>query len=256
MKYLIGVLCTLSFFSCTQKSENQEQNISISIAVAANMQFAMPELTAAFKEETGIDCKTIVSSSGKLTAQIRQGAPFDLFISADMKYPNEIYKYDLAATPPKVYAYGQLVLWSMQDGINVDLKNLGNPRIRHIAMANPKTAPYGEAAEEVLRKLDFYKSLQPKLVFGESIAQTNQFIITKSAEIGFTAKSAVVSPQLKGKGSWEIVDPSLYKPILQGAIVIKRKNGAIEAAKKFYNFLSSKKAKDILQTYGYTTQDD
>ncbi|MBX2873890.1 MAG: molybdate ABC transporter substrate-binding protein [Saprospiraceae bacterium] len=227
---------------------------SIAIAVAANMQFAMEELTKAFTEETGISCQTSVSSSGKLTAQIQQGAPFDVFVSANMKYPKEIENSGLAVIPPKVYARGKLVLWSMREGIDLSLGLLRDASVRHIALANPKVAPYGMAAEQVLQRHGMLENVRKKLVFGESIAQTNQFITTQSAEVGFTAMSVVLSPDLRGKGQWISLSTAEYTPIEQGVVIIKHKDKAPIAARRFYDFLSSSTAKDILQDFGYEVE--
>jgi molybdate transport system substrate-binding protein len=227
----------------------------ITIAVAANMQFAINELTESFTKKTGIPCETVISSSGKLTAQIREGAPFDVFISADMKYPEEIYKSGLASGPPKVYAYGKLVLWSMKEGIDPSLSVLADENIRHIAVANPKLAPYGVAAVETLRKHQLLDRVESKLVYGESIAQTNQFIITGSTEAGFTAMSVVLSPQMQGQGKWIGIDQADYPPIEQGAVVIKRMNGPVAEAEKFYDFLASEEARSILESFGYAVGD-
>lgn len=211
----------------------------------------MPALTQAFTEQTGIACQTSISSSGKLTAQIQQGAPFDVFISADMKYPKEIERSGLAANSPKVYARGKLVLWSMKKGYTPSLAGLRESAVRHIALANPKVAPYGMAAEEILQSQGLLPALQQKLVFGESIAQTNQFITTQSAEVGFTAMSVVLSPKLKDKGQWMALPTDLHTPIEQGVVVIKQKDGVKPAAMEFYEFLSSATAKAILQQFGY-----
>lgn len=249
------ITALLLFAACSnvskEGSNRHNGEPSITIAVAANMQFAMKDLIEIFTRQTGIRCELIISSSGKLTAQIKQGAPFDVFVSADMKYPNEIHKSDLAAGPPKVYAYGKLVLWSMKDGFQPSLEGLAGDSIHHIAIANPKLAPYGVAAMEVLENYQLLDGVKDKLVFGESIAQTNQFVITKSAEMGFTAMSVVLSPELKGKGRWIAIDSDSYAPIEQGVIVVNRKDGPLEEARKFYDFLSSADAQTVLKSFGY-----
>ncbi|UII31479.1 molybdate ABC transporter substrate-binding protein [Fulvivirga ulvae] len=222
----------------------------LTIATAANMQFAMKELTRAFTDETGVSCDLIISSSGKLTAQIIEGAPYDVFVAANMMYPNELYNQGLTLEKPRVYAYGKLVLWSMVAGVYPTLELLSDSTIQHIALANPKTAPYGVAAIEVLRGEGLYDRLRPKLVFGESIAQTNQFITTESAEAGFTSMSVVLSPQMAGKGKWIEINPSLYTPIEQGIVVIKNESGT-EMAEEFYAFIFSQRARQILTAYGY-----
>lgn len=255
VKQLVVAFTLLIFASCGNQ-ENKSTNDTfephkITIATAANMQFAMEKLTNEFTKQTGIKCELVISSSGKLTAQIKEGAPYDVFIAANMKYPEEIYNSGLAENQPQIYAYGKLVLWSMVEGIEVSLELLQENSIHHIALANPKTAPYGLAATEVLNHHSIYKKVESKLVFGESIAQTNQFITSKSAEIGFTAMSVVLSPEMKDKGKWIEIDKSTYTPIEQGVVVVKHNEHSNKSAIKFYEFLFSEKAKDILTNFGY-----
>lgn len=236
------------FASCKQQKVPK-----LTIATAANMQFAMDEISSTFTQETGIKCEIIISSSGKLTAQIKEGAPYDIFISADMKYPQELYNTNFTTSQPTVYAFGKLVLWSMLDSIKPSINLLLQKNIQHIASANPKTAPYGIATEEVLNHYKIFDTLKSKLVYGESIAQTNQFITTKATEIGFTAKSVVLSPIVKGKGNWIAIDENTYTPIKQGIVIIKNSPSSSEKKEIFYNFLFSKKGKEILNKFGYAT---
>jgi molybdate transport system substrate-binding protein len=225
----------------------------LTVAVAANVRYAFDDLQAEFKKQTGHELKPIYNSSGKLAAQILNGAPFDVFLSADMEYPQKLYEQRVIDSPPKVYAYGTLVLWTMKD---LDLTHwqsvLVGPAVSKIAIANPKTAPYGR---ETMRALAFYKldaSLQPKLVLGESIAQTNQYIHSKAADAGFTAKSVVLSPEMKGQGKWIEVPKEAYQPIAQGAVILKHGQTAHpELARQFYDFLFSSKARAIFERYGY-----
>ncbi|NOQ92745.1 MAG: molybdate ABC transporter substrate-binding protein [Flavobacteriaceae bacterium] len=237
----------LLFTSCEQKDKSK-----LTIATAANMQFAMHELTKEFTKETGVICESITSSSGKLTAQIKEGAPYDVFVSADIKFPNELFQTGFTMKKPKIYAYGKLVIWTMNSQLNPDFESLTKKHINHIAVANPKTAPYGIAAEEVLKKKNLYDKIQKKLVFGESVAQTNQFIVSYAAEIGFTAKSVVLSQNQKGKGNWKEVNENLYTPIAQGVVVLKNRNIHIEDAHRFQDFLFSVKGKEILNKFGYS----
>ena len=181
---------------------------SLTIATAANMQFAMQELADRFSADTGIACNLTVGSSGKLTAQISEGAPFDLFVSADMKYPQTLYEGGLGVSPPRAYAYGSLVIWTLSETLEPDLGSLTQNVVQHIAIANPETAPYGKAARQALEHYGLYRAVQPKLVYGESIAQTNQFVISGAAEAGITALSAVRSPQMQGMGYWKVLDPN------------------------------------------------
>jgi molybdate transport system substrate-binding protein len=242
---IICTLLTSVLQSCEEKGPPK-----LVIASAANVQFAMDEVISQFTEKTGIDCDVIISSSGKLTAQIIEGAPFDVFISADLEYPQKIADAHLAIKDPLVYARGKLVLWSMQDDVNPGIKKLGEATIRHIALANPDVAPYGRAAREVLQYYSLYDQVQRKLVFGESIAQVNQFVISQAVDAGFTAKSVVLSPQLKDEGSWIDIDPMAYKPIEQGFIILSKSHLPIQA-KSFEEFLLSEQAARILEDYGY-----
>ena len=247
--FSIAVL--LLWVSCTERPSGD----SLNIAVAANMQYAMEALVEEFTQTTGIPCEVVVSSSGKLTAQISEGAPFHLMVSADMKYPGELHRSGLTAGPPEVYAHGKLVLWTLQEDLEPGLEVLKSDAVRHIAMANPNTAPYGRAAMEVLQNSGWFEQVREKLVYGESIAQTNQFITSRAAEIGFTALSVVVAPQMEGKGRWAEPDPSLYAPIAQGVVVMKNPENIREQAMEFRDFLFSARAREMLIKFGYSVDE-
>jgi len=234
------------FSSCTST-----KNETLNIATAANMQFTMEALVEAFEEESKIDCEIILSSSGKLTAQIKEGAPYDVLVSANMKFPNSLFDQGLTYDKSAIYAFGKLVLWSTMENFKPSLQKLTDPTIKHIALANPKTAPYGEAAIELLQKLNLFEKVKDKLVYGENISQTNQFITSQAAEVGFTAKSVILSPRLKGKGTWIEIDDNLHQPIAQGIVILKNRPSQIEKAKQFHTFIFSKKGKNILKEYGY-----
>ncbi|MFK8005519.1 MAG: molybdate ABC transporter substrate-binding protein [Saprospiraceae bacterium] len=241
----------LLFFSCEKKDSNK-----LRIATSANMQFAINELVKKFSEETGIDCEIIISSSGKLTAQINEGAPFDVFVSANMKYPNDLYRKGLTLGVPKIYAHGKLVLWTMKKDLIPSIQLLENKEIKHIALANPKTAPYGNASIHILNHYKIFQKLTPKLVYGESIAQVNQFVNSQVADLGFTSKSVVLSPKMIHKGKWEEIDESIYPPISQGIVCLKNDPKKEKLALDFSDFLFSKKGKEILNTFGYSTNFD
>jgi len=232
-----------------------EEHKTITIATAANMQFAMQELADAFTQKTGTSCDLVISSSGKLTAQIKEGAPYDIFVAANMKYPQEVYAAGRAKTKPKVYAYGKLVLWSLNENIRVDLETLESEAIQHIALANPKTAPYGTAAVSALMQLKVYDRIENKLVFGESISQTNQFILSGAAELGFTAMSVVKAPSMQSRGVWISVADSLYDPIEQGVVLIEHATTTKPEAAAFYEYLFSEEAQKILQDFGYSIRE-
>lgn len=225
----------------------------LTVAVAANVKYAFDELATEFTMQTGVAVNGVVSTSGKLTAQIKSGAPYDVFLSADMDYPAILFKDGQATSPPKVYANGALVLWTARDvDLSKGVAGLVDSSIKKVAIASPKLAPYGR---EAIKALDFYKvraAVEPKLVYGESISQVNQYVDTKSVEVGFTAKSVVLSPELQGKGKWVEVPNESYAPIAQGLVILRHgseNNG--EAARKFYGFVFSSKAQAILTKYGY-----
>ena len=245
----LGIIIGVLFSACGDKRPT-----ALMIATAANMQFAMEALAEAFTEKTGVDCQPIISSSGKLTAQIKEGAPFDVFVSADMKYPKDLFEAGFTSAPPKVYAYGQLVLWRKKGNSQPNMQGLSQENIRHIALANPKTAPYGQAAMEVLRHYELLEQVEQKLVYGESIAQTNQFILSEAAEVGFTAQSVVLSPRMKEEGRWIPIPQDIYSPIAQGIVLLQRDRVHAEA-QAFYDFIFSTEAQRILESYGYRIAD-
>jgi len=242
------LLCTI-LVGCSQS-----RDYALTIAVASNMQFAMEEIVTAFERNTNLSCATVVSSSGKLTAQISEGAPYDVFVSADMKYPEVLFRTGLTKQQPAVYAYGKLVMWSAIEGLQPSINQLLSPEVKHVALPNPKIAPYGIAAMEVLKHHNILESIQKKLVYGENISQTNQFIISKSAEIGFTAKSVVLSHQMNEKGSWVELDQNLYTPLAQGVVVLD--NERCRLSNQFFDFLFSPEAREILQKFGYEVPDN
>lgn len=238
--------------SCTCSVALQAQDISV--AAAANVRFALEEVEKAFEAKTKLKVDINYSSSGKLSTQITQGAPFDVFVSADEEFPQALQKVGMAANTPKVYAQGTLVLWTAQTGLELkaDGKILLNAKVKKIAVANAKTAPYGRAAIEWLKKKGLYTSIENKLVYGESIAQTTQYIMAGACEVGLTAKSLVLSEEMRGKGTWIEIDSKLYKPIQQAAVITTygQKQHPV-ASRKFFDFLFSPEAKKIWKQYGY-----
>lgn len=226
---------------------------TLTVAVAANVQYAFDDIAAAFKAQSGHAIKPVFNSSGKFTAQIMNGAPFDVFLSADMEYPEKLHREGHAAAAPKVYAYGTLVLWTLKDLDLADWQRvLAGPAVAKIAVANPKTAPYGRETMKALAHFRLAEAIQPKLVFGESISQTNQYIHSRTADAGFTAKSVVVSPEMQGQGKWIELPKESYQPIAQGIVVLKhgtKTNAAV--AQQFHDFVLSATSRTILQRHGY-----
>lgn len=241
-------LLLIFIFSMTAQAQD------LSVAAAANVRFALEEIEKAFEAKTKLRVEINYSSSGKLSTQIIQGAPFDVFVSADEEYPQALQKARMTANVPKVYAQGSLVLWTAQTGweLKSDGKILLNAKVKKIAVANPKTAPYGRAAVEWLKKKGLYTSIENKLVYGESIAQTTQYIIAGACEVGLTAKSLVLSEEMRGKGTWIEIDSKLHEPIRQAAVITNYGQKQHPAAsRKFFDFLFSPEAKKIWKQNGY-----
>lgn len=230
----------------------------INIAVAANVSYAINDLVKEFKKTNpNTKVRVTLGSSGKLTAQIKHGAPYDLFMSANMKYPNSLYKDNLAITKPLVYAQGSLaILSSKKRDFSKGLELLKEDSIKRIAVANPKTAPYGIATKQALENANIYKALKKKFIYGESISQTVSYTVTAS-DIGFIAKSSLYSPKMarfKENINWISLDTKLYTPISQGVVILKNAKQK-EEVKAFYDFILSNKAKKIFKDYGYITNE-
>lgn len=228
------------------------QAAEVKVAVAANFKKPLEEIAKAFQAETGNTLAISAGATGQLYTQIKNGAPFEVFISADSKTPKKLVDENVGIQGTSfTYAKGQLVLWSA-DEKKVDKQGavLTKGDFTHIAIANPKTAPYGAAAVEVIDKLGLTKSLASKMVEGESIAQTKQFIDSGSAEIGFVALSQVYKDGKVTKGSAWMIPATYYKPILQDVVLLK--NGEKDdAAKSLLKFLKGDKAKVIIKNFGY-----
>ena len=214
----------------------------VKVAAAANMSFALPKLIEAFnKEYPSIKVSTTIGSSGKLAAQIAHGANFDLYLSANISYPKRLAKQGIGYSRALPYALGELVLVSRKPLHSLeDLTTL-----TRIAIANPKTAPYGVAAMEVLKHSGLYEKIRSKLVFGESVAQTVGYAM-HGADAAFIPRSALFSPHFPKMYLLKI-DPSLYTKIEQGVVLLTKR----EDAQRFFVFLFSQKAAKILQNYGY-----
>ena len=224
---------------------------SLKVAVAANLQGVIKVLQKDFKEKTGIEIQPIIGSSGSLSAQIKNGAPFDVFLSADMTFPETLYKEGFATKEPAVYAYGSLIICSTQDiGFENWERTLMSIRVKKIAIANPKIAPYGKAAEEALKQKGILDDVQSKIVSGESIAQVNTYITTGVVDAGFTTQGLIKDSEGKIKLYWKVIDPKTYAPIKQGMVIIKATKETTNA-EKFYQYMTSPDAKKILKEYGY-----
>lgn len=223
----------------------------ISVAVAANFTAPMKQIAEVFEKETGHKIQAAFGATGKFYAQIKNGAPFDVLLAADDETPTKLVKENVAVAGSQfTYAMGKLVLWSAKPAI-VDQAGevLKKGGFDHIAFANPKLAPYGAAAVETLKSMGVYDTLQPKVVTGESIAQTYQFVSSGNALLGFVALSQVLKDGKIEGSSW-VVPAKLYSPIRQDAVILEKGKGK-PAAEALMKFLKADKAKAIIQSYGY-----
>jgi len=229
---------------------------SATIAVAANFTKTIEVIGEAFEKETGHELKFSFGPTGKLYAQISNGAPFDMFFGADERRPQKTIDDGIGlADSYFVYAQGQIALYSDQYPVETQAKSvLKAADFRHIAVANPRNAPYGDRAVEFLKGAGLYQGVEKKIVSGESIAHAFQYVATGNAPIGFVAMSQVVDPEspVYDKGEYWVVPADSYTPINQGALVLKRgqDNAAIG---DFVRFLQTDTAKDIIQRFGYRT---
>jgi molybdate transport system substrate-binding protein len=225
----------------------------ITIACAANMQYAMDEIKTAY-EKTGSQIRPVYGASGKFVSQIKNGAPFDVFVSADIDYPESLFVWKYAVDRPKVYAYGKLVLWSLRPGLaEKGVAGLADPGVQKIAIADPRLAPYGRESVRAMKNAGVYDAVVPRIVYGDNISQAAQYIVTGAADIGFTAKSIVLSPQNKDKGIWTDVDSTLYSVIAQGVVVCRYgADNNPEVSEKFVAFLLSDEARNIMKQFGYS----
>jgi len=225
----------------------------VNVAVAANFMKPMASLKQRFEQQSGHKLSVAFGSSGRLYAQISNGAPFDVFLSADEAKPRALEAAKLTSVKPQVYAAGRLALWSRDSQVKVQgLETLRSPLVAKIAVANPRIAPYGLAAIQVLERAELYPLLKSKIVMGENIAQAYQFAFTGNAQLGFVALSQVLETA-KSEDYW-LVPQELHDPILQSAVVLRRaeKN---TAALAFFDFLLSPAASELIAEFGYQSLD-
>jgi molybdate transport system substrate-binding protein len=228
----------------------------ITVAAAADMSAALPQLAETFTKKTGQAVKLSFGASGNLTNQIRNGAPFDVFFSADEQYPQQLVTEGLALKDTLYrYAVGRLVLWVPNDS-RLDLSKLGvqallDPSVKKISIANPATAPYGRAAEAALRHFGIYDQISSRLVIGENISQAAQFVESGNAQAGLIALSHALAPAMKDKGRYRTIPLDAYPTLNQAAVVLSRSKQQ-DAARKFLEFLRSAEATSLLTSYGFS----
>ena len=256
-KIILGLIVLCSSIFATQ----------VNVAVASNVSYAINELVKEFnKTNPNTKIEVTLGSSGKFVTQIQNGAPFEIFMSADMKFTQTLFDENLAITKPISYAQGSIAILSSKE---LDLKKginlIKDDSISKIAIANPKTAPYGTAAMEAIKNAGLEEVTKDKFVYAESISQAVTYATT-AADIGFIAKSSMYDEkmvQYKENVNWVSVDPKLYTPIDQGIVIIEHSNSLVglikdnnkkEEVKAFYDFILSKEAKKIFENYGYITK--
>ena len=248
MKRLILAWC-LVIIACTAVTPAFAEQMLV--AVAANFIPPFREIALEFEKSTGHQLKVVGGSSGNFYTQIKNGAPFDVFFSADNERPKKLEDEGLGVKDTRfTYATGRLVLWSANADLIKGEETVRSKNFKRLAMANPKTAPYGVAAMQALQKLELWDSLQPHIVMGESIGQTMGFIESGNAQLGFVALSQIMDPKIKGKGSRWDVPTNLHEPIQQDVILLtKGKDNA--GAKALLEFIISPQSKTIIERYGY-----
>jgi molybdate transport system substrate-binding protein len=243
---IIALLLSCGMAVCAQE---------ITVAAAADLQFAVQDITARFQKETGKSVKVIYGSSGNFFQQIQNGAPFDMFFSANLDYPKKLDAAGLIE-PGTFYPYavGKIVLWVRNDSkvdISSGLPSLLNAAINKIAIANPEHAPYGQAAVAAMKKENIYDKVSRKFVLGENISQTATFTISGSADVGIVALSLALSPNMKDKGRYVEIPAGDYPPIEQACVILKSAPQK-DTAKRFLNFVKEPVIGELLQSYGFS----
>jgi molybdate transport system substrate-binding protein len=242
-QWVVGALCVVAWSA---------QADEVKVAVAANFAGPFQKIAADFAAETGHSAVVSTGSTGKFYTQIKEGAPFEVLLAADNETPQKLEEEGLAVKGQHfTYAKGKLVLWSAKAGyVDSQGEVLKKGAFEHLALANPKLAPYGAAGIEVLKALGLYDAVAPKIVQGDNIAQALQFIATGNAELGFVALSQVAPPDKPASGSMWVVPAKFYTPILQDAALLK-KGEQNAAAAALLKYLKGDKAKAVIKSYGY-----
>ncbi|MCW8957904.1 MAG: molybdate ABC transporter substrate-binding protein [Gammaproteobacteria bacterium] len=221
------------------------------VAAASDLRYALDEIIEVYRQtQPGADIEVIYGSSGKMTTQIINGAPYDMFFSADIAYPQKLKRHGLTATEPTVYAIGRIVIWSNSiDASRLTLEDLGSDTVRRIAIAQPAHAPYGRRAREALQSAGVWEAVQEKLVFGENIAHTAQMTRSGAAQVGIIALSLAKFPDLASH-AYHLIDQDRHKPLTQGYIVTRR-GGEKPGVMAFADFMTTAEAHRIMERYGF-----
>ena len=228
------------------------QNDMIRIAAASSLKFALDSIVEAFETKQSGRVDVSYGSSGKLFEQISNGAPFDIFFSADMNYPSLLRKKNMATSEPYIYGVGRLVVWSKKiDVRNLGIKSLLDPGVKKISIANPLHAPYGKRAEEALKHYEMLDNVKGMLVYGQNISQAAQFVTSGAADVGIIALSLALSPNMKREnGGYFIIPENRHQPLEHGVVITRHGEGN-DFAKAFVDFVKEEKAVAILLHFGF-----
>jgi molybdate transport system substrate-binding protein len=256
-RYNLSVFLLLVLWLTCLVAGYSQQSETVRIAAASDLKFALDSVVSLFrKSNPAVTIQVTYGSSGKLYEQIRNGAPFDIFFSADIDYPKYLEEKKLTSSRIKIYGQGQLVLWSKKiDPSQEGMKALLRTDVRTIAIANPQHAPYGKRAEESLKYYGIYDKVSQKLVLGENISQTAQFVKSGNADVGIVALSLALSkPMTEDQGHYFVIPKESYAKLDQGVVMLS--NGATKkGAKQFSDFISDVAAVRILRYYGFLGSD-
>lgn len=252
----LAVLLAVSFLAHAAQGAARPQPVELAVAAAADLSSALKQMAGSYEQKTGVRLKLSFGSSGMLTQEVQNGAPFDVFLSADMDYPRQLVAAGLAQGDTLTqYARGKLVLWT-PSGSQLDLYHEGmnvllDPSVKKIAIANPQHAPYGRAAKEALKHAGLYDRVKDRLVMGENVAQAAQFVESGNAQVGFVALAHARALGMSGKGKYWEVPAGDYAPLEQGAVILTGSEHKREAA-DFLRYLGSTEGSELLRKYGFT----
>lgn len=246
------LLCVMLVLLCRPAIASADD---IAVAAASDLQFAIKELIVEYEKQTGHHVKLSLGSSGNFYAQLQQGAPFDLYFSADIGYPKKLEEAGLTV-PGSLYRYavGRVVLWAPKQSpveVSKGLTVLRDAAVRKIAIANPKHAPYGRAAVAAMERSQVYAEVKDRLVLGENISQAAQFIESGACDVGIIALSLAMAPIMKSAGSYWLIPAEAHPPLEQGAVIMKQSKQQ-DAARHFLQFMQSPQGQEVMTRYGFT----
>jgi molybdate transport system substrate-binding protein len=260
MRFLVrGLIFLVILMGGVPPQQADAADREINVAAAADLSAALQEVAAIYQKHTGVVVKLSFGASGALTQQIQNGAPFDIFFSADMEYPRQLIAAGQAdGSTLYRYAVGQLVLWVPKDSpLDVEHKGMDvvlDPSVTKIAMANPQHAPYGRAAAAALQHYGMYEKVKDRLVLGENVSQAAQFVESGNAQAGFVALAHAAAPAMQGKGKYWVVPAEAHPQLDQGVVLISRSVHKKDA-EAFLEFVKTEEAADLLRRYGFTSPD-